>query len=90
MSCLEKVGFECLKSHFLKVERLARPGSWAGSAAMIPEVFMTGWYDVRLGRGPAGAGCRRWAWRVRRPRYRQAVLWLRSSGLLEGGSVRRR
>jgi hypothetical protein len=25
-----------------------------------------------------------------RPRYRQAVLWLRSSGLLEGGSVRRR
>jgi hypothetical protein len=47
ISCLEKVGLECLKSHFLSVERFGSARSWAGSAAAIPDVFMTGWYDVR-------------------------------------------
>ena len=28
-------------------ETLARPTSCAGNAAVIPDVFMTGWYDVR-------------------------------------------
>jgi hypothetical protein len=33
-SCLEKVGLECLKFHFLYAERLARSRSRAGSVAL--------------------------------------------------------
>src|SRR6185437_3674755 len=57
--CREKAGLQCLKSHFLDVERFGPPRSWAGSAAVIPDVFMTRWYDVRSAAAPPLAGhCR--------------------------------
>lgn len=47
--CLEKVRLKRLKSYFLNVEPLARPKSCAASAAVIPVVFVTGWYDSQAG-----------------------------------------
>ena len=47
VSCLEKVGLECLKSHFLNVERFGSVQVLCRQRRRNPRRLHTGWYDVR-------------------------------------------